>query len=255
MKKKMIALVVLVFAVAITSYSVSGTYAKYTTTGQITNKASVAKWGIKVGESIKEDLNLFKPAYGDAASYEVQSANKTDRVIAPGSKGSAKFGLTLNGSPEVAFEIVSIVKVTDETNQLKFALVDSKNNKAGTEEAFTDSKENYTLTAKTLEEALAKALSGSDSSSKFTHTDEGDTKFDEGQTSTKNFAPNAKDLDKIFGEYTIYWMWDFDDNTGADPKVETTDTGLANKDVAPKATVDIKITANQLKESSESTAE
>lgn len=92
--KKMTILAVLLIAVAVTAYSVSGTYAKYTTTKESTDSARVAKWGI----GVENEIDLF------AASYTgVQSADGAN-VVAPGTKGEYTFALT--GAPETNYTLV-----------------------------------------------------------------------------------------------------------------------------------------------------
>ena len=59
MKKRTIALVALVFAVVVTAFSVSGTYARYATKQTGTDTARVAKW--KVGEELT--VNMFSESY------------------------------------------------------------------------------------------------------------------------------------------------------------------------------------------------
>ncbi len=260
MKKKMIALAVLVFAVAITSYSVSGTYAKYTTdSGNWTDTARVAKWGIKWGQSVGGTLNLFAPQYGDATHYEIQSTGGSDDVIAPGAKGNASFGLTLEGAPEVAFELKSVVKVIDKTGQLKFALVgpDSKLISDGGKngQSFVDQLDNYELTASTLETTLAKALAGhnGDSNSGFEDKSGDDT----ASNASQKFAPNSS-LSTVVGNYTIYWMWDFDaSGSGTNDKQDTNlgngvdkESGSGGENYTDQAgeaaTVEVQVTATQL---------
>lgn len=107
MKKKMTVLCGLLMAVVITAYSVSGTYAKYTSSMQTTDSARVAHWSINVGEA--KTLNLFKAAYG--AGNEIASANGTDLVVAPGASGQVD--IALSGSAEVAFKLDVTAKVTN----------------------------------------------------------------------------------------------------------------------------------------------
>ena len=67
--KKMSIFALLLAAVVATSYSVSGTYAKYTTTFQSnTDSARVAQWAFKVEEGTVEtktfEFDLFNTIFG-----------------------------------------------------------------------------------------------------------------------------------------------------------------------------------------------
>ncbi len=98
---KMTIVAVLVALVAVTTYSVSGTYAKYTDTFEgSTDTARVAKWAIELeqnGTSAEKtfDFDLFgslKEADGTTAEGDVASSN-TDKVIAPGTGGKVELDL------------------------------------------------------------------------------------------------------------------------------------------------------------------
>ena len=98
MKKKLSILAVLLLAVAISAYSVGGTYAKYTTTANVTGSAPVAKWAFEVtanGEAVgTENFDLSTTIYdtnGDAAETDV-----AEGYIAPGTYGS--FDVELDGT-------------------------------------------------------------------------------------------------------------------------------------------------------------
>ena len=107
MKKKMMALFALVAAVALTGYSVSGTYAKYTSELTGSDKARVAKWG--VGENIS--LNLFKDSYDNTVN------GSGTKVVAPGTTGEYTFTITNGKAPEVDYTIeLTVTKATDDTN-------------------------------------------------------------------------------------------------------------------------------------------
>ncbi|MDE5630439.1 MAG: hypothetical protein K2G03_02130 [Bacilli bacterium] len=106
---KMTIVAVLVALVAVTTYSVSGTYAKYTDTFEGTSdSARVAKWAIELtdandttntplAKTFTFDLfKALKEADGTTAETDV---NSTDIVIAPGTGG--KVDLKLSNKSEV----------------------------------------------------------------------------------------------------------------------------------------------------------
>lgn len=111
MKKKMTVLCGLLMAVVITAYSVSGTYAKYTSSMSTTDTARVARWGINVGEKTK--LGLFEASYG--AGNEIASADNGDGthdlVVAPGATG--KVDIAVSGTSEVAYKLSVKAEVTN----------------------------------------------------------------------------------------------------------------------------------------------
>lgn len=96
----------------VTSCFVGGTFAKYTTTGEATDTARVAKFGV----TVEAGGSLFDKTYKDApvtesdASLTVNSSSE-DNVLAPGTKSSAE-GLTINvtGTPEVDVKVTSEIK-------------------------------------------------------------------------------------------------------------------------------------------------
>lgn len=122
MNKKIIALLVLVAAVVVTGYSVSGTYAKYTEklAENTQSKATVAKWAfdIKEGESAKEEFkfNVFDTEFINK-SVGVEKDGKVDSVenlvIAPGSKSTAPYKMTIKNDSDVHAKVdVTIGDIT-----------------------------------------------------------------------------------------------------------------------------------------------
>lgn len=118
MKKKMTVLTGLILAVVMTAYSVSGTYAKYTSsfTGE-TDTARVAKWAFTVGDAegaVAEQnftFDLFAALKEeDAWTNETDVvAKNNDFVIAPGTGGYVEIDLAndseVNATYTVAFEL------------------------------------------------------------------------------------------------------------------------------------------------------
>ena len=97
---------VLLVCVLLTTSVISGTFAKYTSEGSVTDTARVAKWDIKLeGATITKDvtIDLFATAYKNPAGTEttVQS-DTTENVIAPGTEGF--FEIDLKNDSEVAAE-------------------------------------------------------------------------------------------------------------------------------------------------------
>lgn len=114
-KNKMMRLAsVLLVAVLLSTCAISGTFAKYVTSDAKTSTAKVAKFGVTVAASsdlfgakyaVKEDTDKTAISY----DYSVESSNKKDTLVAPGTEGSLT-KVKITGTPEVA------VRVTNEAN-------------------------------------------------------------------------------------------------------------------------------------------
>lgn len=110
MKKRTMAFGGLLMAVAMTGYSVAGTYAKYTSSIDLADDARVAKWSLTAADNCKQDehgnyscqkatkLNLFADSYSFDGKLYVKSLDG-DRVVAPGTKG--EYQANLSGVMEV----------------------------------------------------------------------------------------------------------------------------------------------------------
>ena len=119
----------------ITSCFVGGTFAKYTTAGEGTDTARVAKFGVKVtanGETFADAYKDEKVARTETSATVVADTAGTN-VVAPGTKGNMT-SMTLTGTPEVNVEVKYAATVTisenwkDEDGNLYFPLVIKVNN-------------------------------------------------------------------------------------------------------------------------------
>ena len=94
--KKMSILTVLVMLVTVTAYSVSGTYAKYTSKIDMTDEARVAKWELLLdGNKVttEQNINLFAESYSFKNDVYVQTLTAGENVVAPGTTGEYTFEL------------------------------------------------------------------------------------------------------------------------------------------------------------------
>lgn len=96
--KKLSMFALLLAAVLVTSYSVSGTYAKYTSQFTNTDTARVANWAFsfkgndQAVQSFTFDLfNTVKDSNGTDTETDILNSNGS--IIAPGTQGSFKIGL------------------------------------------------------------------------------------------------------------------------------------------------------------------
>lgn len=137
--KKMSLLTVLVAAVALTAYSVSGTYAKYTSTFEGTDSARVAKWAFSVGDKNTSTDNeftfdLFKGYIAETGEANVKDGGETETIIAPGTKGSFEISLANNSEVNAKYSIVyNVTKTADIPVQFRVYDVDN-----GDEDGWTD---------------------------------------------------------------------------------------------------------------------
>ncbi len=100
----------LLVAVLLTTCVISGTFAKYVTSGEAGDEARVAKWGVTVTVTGDE---AFGTKYNDAIEAEgtkVISANG-DNVLAPGTNGTLG-SVTISGAPEVRVSVAVDLTIT-----------------------------------------------------------------------------------------------------------------------------------------------
>ena len=94
---------VLLVAVILTTCAISGTYAKYVTSGSGSDSARVAKFGVTVSGT----ADTFKETYAKDDNSFTLAANtvvSTEKVVAPGTSGSMA-AFTITGTPEVAVRV------------------------------------------------------------------------------------------------------------------------------------------------------
>lgn len=96
---------------------VAGTFAKYTTSGDSTDTARVAKWGVTVAGT---NNSMFKTTYDGTVVAQANDDGTTDNVVAPGTKGELT-AVVLSGKPEVNVKVtndatVSLTGWTVDTN-------------------------------------------------------------------------------------------------------------------------------------------
>lgn len=94
---------VLLVAVILTTCAISGTFAKYVTSGNGTDTARVAKFGVTVAGT----ADTFKETYAKNDNSFILAANtvvSTKDVVAPGTSGSM-VAFTITGTPEVAVRV------------------------------------------------------------------------------------------------------------------------------------------------------
>jgi len=110
---------VLLIAVMMTTCAISGTFAKYVSSGFAEDTARVAKWGVTVEADGTSTFGkfYFNKLNGNTlnSSYtfgtDSVASSDSDKVVAPGTKGTAA-GLTITGVPEVDTKVTFTADVT-----------------------------------------------------------------------------------------------------------------------------------------------
>lgn len=104
-KNKMMRLAsALLIAVLLTTCAISGTFAKYTTTGTGTDSATVAKWGVVITANGSSFAKQYATDDAGVVGTIANSVVGTNKVIAPGTQGTM-VAATITGTPEVAVKV------------------------------------------------------------------------------------------------------------------------------------------------------
>lgn len=237
MKNKMMrAAAIMMALVLVTSCFVGGTFAKYVASGESTNTARVAKWGVEVdvdsSGSFQTDYKVDYPAgtedddkYTFTYSVSSEDATRRSNVVAPGTCGKIEFSIT--GKPETAVEI-----------KFDFDIQKDVVIPAGTTVEGLELDKAYNPVVF----SLAKADEPSNTLKTGTLADIKEY-LEDATNWTLSYAPNT-DLKTAFGEYCLTWEWAFDATssklsvTGKDPSaadatskpldIDTLDTYLGN---------------------------
>lgn len=210
--KAMRAAGVLMIATLLSTNIVSGTYAKYVTSGSASDSARVAKFGV----TIAANGTLFSKNYLAATAntpteaetgITVKSEN-TDSLVAPGTKNDTGMTFSITGTPEVDVRVN--VEVTGSNDVFLNAGTYPDMTTAVTDDNFTTTADyypiKYTLTnaagtvAEGNLEAITDALSALDN----------------------NVHSAGTDLATVLGTYKLTWAWDFDGaGAGTNDKADT----------------------------------
>ena len=101
---------VLLVAVLLSTCAISGTFAKYVTTGTASDVARVAKWGVTIEGAIGGANNMFTDSYKntpatytaneDGDTITVQASTAGTAIVAPGTE-STLTAFDISGQPEV----------------------------------------------------------------------------------------------------------------------------------------------------------
>ena len=228
--KKNIAMRVAAFLFILTMISTCAfatTFAKYTTKGEATDSARVAKWGVTISAAGGDKTTFeYNSSTKDAEVAEITAENDV-KLIAPGSK--VNFGsVIITGKPEVAVKVSftidveltgwEIPKNKDESEEycpLVFVVNDTK-----------IMMDNNIKTIDELEAAIEAAAAVIPSTQYAANTD------------LSSIAPDG---------VSIYCYWDFNKNdVEGDYQSDVKDTALGDLSSAPKVSLTLKCTVEQV---------
>lgn len=230
--KAMRAAGVLMIATLLSTNIVSGTYAKYVTSGSASDSARVAKFGV----TIAADGTLFSknylaaddntPAADDATTGITVKSSGDDKLVAPGTKNNEGMTFSITGTPEVDVRVN--VEVTGSNDIFLKAGTYPDMTTAVTGDNFTPTADYYPIKY-TLTNAKGTVAEGNLAA------------ITTALTALDNKVhPAGTNLADVLGTYKLTWAWDFDGaGAGTNDKADTLLGDLAAGTVT-EATVDAK---------------
>lgn len=265
--KKMSIVTALIMLVTITTYSVSGTYAKYTSSVDLTDEARVAKWSLTGVDNCAQDehgnytcskatkLNLFADSYSYENGLYVKSLDR-DNVVAPGTKG--EYQLNLSGTMEVRHTIDIDFSAEKEIAVSYNVDADGKiaKNADGTYQIYNDlTSGSHIYRPMTY---TVNFFEGSNSYINVTSNDLADLQNKINTANTMEFEPAKRLLYSI----RISWAWNAENNVDglADGQVDVLDTYIGEnlapwinsahdvQDIGGNAQYKLAVTATQVAE-------
>lgn len=224
MKKNMFLRVasVLLVLTLLSTCAISGTFAKYVTTGSSEDSARVAKWGIQITATGADAL--FATEYGTTVKSDVD-------VVAPGTNGTFG-GFTVDGKPEVSCEVTytATVELTgsweDADGNFYFPLTLTVGDTTVDQSAAEGATDKSDAAGK-IEDAIEAAIAA--------------------QTAT--YAPGAT----VAAALAFDWAWAFGDDNKTSSGNDAKDTylgniaaGLVDGKTAPNISIDVTATISQV---------
>lgn len=200
----------LLVAVLISTSAISGTYAKYVTSGTATDSARVAKWGVNFdiegGPLFSKEYATTDTANFSNMQYSVKSSGN-DNVVAPGTAGKA-VTFRITGTPEVSYKVKFDFAATSESVFLKKAITYQANGVPGTEwtditTAYEPVAYTYTLGGQTQKTANLTTMMA-DINAYEIYFDVSENKYYERTSSSANWT-ETKSTNLV-----IDWAWAFE---------------------------------------------
>ena len=210
----------LLIAVVLSTCAISGTFAKYVTSGSAEDVARVAKWGVTVTGQSGAFGKYYKDTKLDANSAECTVASSTDdNVLAPGTNGTfAAYSVT--GTPEVDVTVTYAATVSltgnweDADGNYYCPIVVTVN---GTNVTAGATAAEYAANIKAAIEGVTKLYQAND------------------------------DLSAVNDDLTITWAWLFEaGNDAKDTALGNIAAGLVSGKIAPAISVSTTLTVTQV---------
>ncbi len=238
-------------AALLTTCVISGTYAKYTTSGSGSSAARVAKWGFEhTGELTITDL--FKHEDASVAGPITDSEGKVTHLIAPGTTNNVDFTFVYdaasNGNikaPEVAYTF----EVSTATSECADAIKNNPNIKWYLDNKLAPASGSATEGSWDALLLAIDALDGNKTGNQYAQGT-----LPEAFYGTEGDTANPFDANK---KHNVKWVWWFDkdsdtnatDNdvdTNKTDSTDTSDTTMGNADTLATVKLVITITATQV---------
>ena len=239
--KKTRLLAFLLTACLATTCFLSGTVAKYSTTGAVTDAARVAKWGVTIAADT-ENNTLFSTSHTEEGADTATVSSNSDKVVAPGTEDSVT--MKLSGSPEVAVKVTLAVSGNDIKLPAKNGYKDYTS---------TNSTETFDLAADYYPVVFTLTKNDNGASDEITkgtlaqiiaYLADTDGNSENGNTPWVDNYDVNKTLGDVY--YTLSWTWDFENNNDAADtylaNVTTTETGV----VTSTGPVSLTVTVTQV---------
>ena len=221
--KMMRAAGVLLIAVLLTTSLISGTFAKYVTTGSATDSARVAKFGVVVTTEGK----LFGTQYVGAAEGNTPADDGTltvkasENVVAPGTQNDEGLSISAIGTPEVKVRVSASIDATNEVSLAAGTYQDVTGTQADGKFTLGD---DYTPVKWTLKNKATSSILVSGTIEEInTYLAANPQDFEAGTN-----------LAESFGGYTLSWKW----NYVGDDQADTVLGDLAANGPVPQKYVD-----------------
>lgn len=230
----------LMIATMLTTSIVSGTYAKYVTSGTAKDTARVAKFGVEV----KAEGSLFGKNYLAAtdntptdadAGITVKSEN-SDNLVAPGTKSADGLSFSITGTPEVDVNVK--IEVADTSADI-FLL-------KGTYPDMTTSADDDDFTLDADYYPIIYTLTKPDGSAVTGNLDEITNELNSDVT-----YKAGDDLTDSLGNFTLTWEWEFEQgqdeaDTLLGDLAAGTATGVATDAYNLNANIELTVTVTQV---------
>lgn len=273
--RKALALGGLLMAVAVTAYSVSGTYAKYISKVGGTDTARVARWSFNDGKTI----DLFDESYLTGAIKSLNCSWDNDKleevcdnVVAPGASGEYEFQFSAG---DIASEVNYKLSLNISQTNTAATTVSAEDAAKMTDTALVDQLMNtynpiqFKLTKTDKAGTTTNLKGGFDADKEWMTSAELinliNDQFDEviagtGIPSTDGTTVNGAEIltnSSLGNTYKIEWKWDFEAPTGSstelktlidkyDTKIGNASANAASLDAAPKVSITIEMVAEQV---------